>query len=353
MKVVVSSLKFSPGHLSHIVAYAKLLSEMGSDTKLWLHEDYKKLVTDCEFPVVWYPERMPTDADVILFCNVSTKNHTFALDFKKEGSKIIYLYHEPWEGFSQYLFKEGAKQAMKASIAHYFSSKLLPLCDLVIVPSKYAFDLYNKHDRKYNDKVTVVPLLFDDELSKEIEPIKKKYFSYIGHAVKAHAFDVYVEFIKYLYKKNIQLEFEIATRTELSHLLSKDKVLSSMIKEGALRISHGRPLKNEEINQAYERNFCIWNVYRRSTQSGVLPKAFMFGTPVLAASIGSFPEYVRNGENGFLVERDYTFDELLNFVLRTKQDIQKMARNCRKTFETTFYWKNWLNSDFTALLRTW
>lgn len=352
VRIVVSSLKFSPGHLSHIIAYAKLFSEMGNDTKLWLHEDYKKLIKDYQFPVLWYPENICRNANIILFANVSTKNHIFARNFKKEGTRIIYLYHEPWDGFKQYL-KEGVKQTIKATVAHYFSIRLLQLSDLVIVPSKYAFELYKNTDIKYNTNVIVIPLLFDNEMSREIDPSKKTYLSYVGHAVKGHAFDVFIDFVKYIYKNHFQVKVEIATRTDLTNLLERDRLLSLMVTEGVLRIAHGRPLTNEEINEAYERSFCVWNIYRRSTQSGVLPKAFMFGTPVLASNIGSFPEYVRNGENGFLVERNYTFDELLDLVVKTKQDIQRMAKSCRETFETTFYWRNYLNSELVERIRSW
>jgi len=352
VKAHVASLKFSPGHLSHIVAYAKLLSEIGYETKLLLHKDYEKLLSSSDFEVTWYPESTGISSDLLIFCNVSTENHILANSMREKGSKVIYLYHEPWDGLRQYL-KEGWKQTLKASIAHYFSTKLLPLVDLVIVPSNYALKLYEKKDIKYNRKVTVIPLLFDDELVGEIDPTKKTHFSYIGHAIKGHAFDVFIEVIKHMYKNRIPIEIEIATRTDLTNLLKRDKELSLMVKDGMLKVTHGRPLTNEEINEAYGRSFCIWNVYRRSTQSGVLPKAFMFGTPVLASNIGSFPEYVRNGQNGFLVEENYTFDQLLELVMKIKQDIQKMSKNCRETFETTFYWKNYVNSELTETLMHW
>ena len=111
-----------------------------------------------------------------------------------------------------------------------------------------------------------------------------------------------------------------------------------MINSGTLRLSYGRPLTNLEINQAYERSFCVWNVYRRSTQSGVLPKAFMFGTPVIASNLGSFPEFVRDGENGYLVD-DYSFESLYRKLILVNENIGIMSQNCRNTFEKTFYWK--------------
>ena len=351
MNVIVASLKFSPGHLSHIVAYGKLFREIGNGVTLWLDQGYAKLDTRNEFPVLWYPKTEPKKVDILFLVNASTKNHFLCRNFKKKGARIIYLYHEPWESFGQYL-KEGLKQALKATAAHYFSTKVLPFCDLVIVPSEYALGLYKRHDVRYNNKVIKIPLLFDDELRGEIDLSKKEYFSYIGHAVKGHAFDEYIAFIKYAYAKGVQFKFEIATRTDLGSLLKRDRALIKMENEGILRISHGRPLTNEEINQAYERSFCVWNLYRRSTQSGVLPKAFMFGTPVIATRMGSFPEYVSDTKNGFLMGCAYRFEDLLVAAAGTKKDIQVMAKHCRATFKKVFYWKSWLDSDLVKTVQS-
>lgn len=339
MKAAISSLNFSPGHFSHIMAYAKLFEELGYSVTLWLHKDYEKIVQDNEFRMVWYPNAFPESADVIFFANISTVNHKISRDFRKNGSKIIYLYHEPWESFGQYL-KEGLKQALKATAAHFFSIKTLKYSDLVIVPSNYAFNLYKKKDIKYSKskKVVMIPLVFDDEVKGNIDIQKKEYFSYIGHAVEGHAFDVYVDLIKHIYQKGIKMKFEIATKTDIGKLLNRDEILQEMIKDGTLEIIHGRPLTNQEINRAYERSFCVWNMYRRSTQSGVLPKAYMFGTPVIAKPIGSFPEFVVEGETGFLIG-DYDFEVVLKRIFDIQNRLDDISIKCREKFKRTFYWK--------------
>lgn len=342
MKTVISSLNFSPGHLSHIVAYAKLFREIGYDVFLWLHKEYKRIIKDIEFPIIWYPEESIGDTDIILFVNVSTINHKYAQVLKRKGSKVIYLYHEPWESFRQYL-KEGIKQALKATIAHFYSIKLLKNSDLVIVPSKYALNLYKNKDIKYNENVVMIPLLFDDELDEEIDITKKQYFSYIGHAVKGHAFDIYIELIKHIYKQGVDMKFQIATRTDLSKLLKKDKILQEMIKKEVLRIAHGRPLPNSEINRAYKESFCIWNVYRRSTQSGVLPKAYMFGIPVIANDVGSFPEFVQSCKTGGIVYLPLSFDRILDQIIKIKKDLENYSQRARRFFLETFYYEDYLN----------
>jgi glycosyltransferase involved in cell wall biosynthesis len=221
----------------------------------------------------------------------------------------------------------------------------------VIVPSKYALNLYKNKDIKYNENVLMIPLLFDDELDEEVDITKKQYFSYIGHAVKGHAFDVYIELIKHIYKQGVDMKFQIATRTDLSRLLKKDKILQEMIEKEILKIAHGRPLPNSEINRAYKESFCIWNVYRRSTQSGVLPKAFMFGTPVLASNVGSFGEFIREGENGLIIDKTAMkdFDLILASVEDIKRNLVFYSKNARETFLKIFFYKNCIENFRTIL----
>jgi len=355
MKIYIASLKFSPGHFSHVIAYSKLFSELGFETNLLISKDYSKMIENSDVPVSFFEDKIPEfNADIILFANPSTINHKMAKLYKKNGTKILYLYHEPFDSIPEYL-KEGLKQTIKAIGAHYFSVKLLKLSDLVIVPSNFALNLYKKSDMKYCRNVSVIPLLFDDEHGNNIDINDKEYFSYIGHAVIGHAFDIYLDFIKYAYKKEYKMKFMIATKTDLSDILSKDKIIQEMVSKNVLKITHGRPLKNSEINEAYKKSFCVWNLYRRSTQSGVLPKAFMFGTPVLASNIGSFPEYVKNCKNGYIVETSdlKKYEKLIQSIQNIQNKLDFMSLEARKTFENTFYYmsqikntKNILSSFF-------
>jgi len=322
-------------------AYSKLFSELGFETNLILSKGYSKMIENPDVSVLFFENKIPEcNADIILFVNPSTINHKMARLYKKNGAKISYLYHEPFDSIRGYL-REGLKEMIKLLGTHYFSIKLLKLSDLVILPSNFALNLYKKRYVKYCKNVSVIPLLFDDECGNNIDIKDKEYFSYIGRAIPGHAFDIYLDFIKYAYIKGYKMKFMIATKTGLSNILSKDKIIQEMVSKNVLKIAHGRPLKNSEINEAYKKSFCVWNLYRRSTQSGVLPKAFMFGTPVLASNIGSFPEYVKNGKNGYIVETSdlKNYEKLIQSIQNIQNKLDFMSLEARKTFENTFYFK--------------
>lgn len=356
MKVCIASLKFSPGHLSHMLAYGKLFQKIGYQVCFYLDINYKKMIEEVKLDHVFYfgKDSVPS-CDVIFFANVSQFNYILADQLRKMKSKIIYLYHEPFDRVSHYL-KEGVKQTIKAIGAHYFSVKTLKSSDLVIVPSNYALELYKMHDIKYCRNVQIIPLLFDDESDEEPDISKKEYFSYIGHAVKGHAFHEYLEFVQYSYEAGEGLKFQIATRTDLTPILKKCKLLTEMINEGKLKIIHGRALLNREINEAYMGSFSIWNIYKRSTQSGVLPKAFMFGTPVIANKIGSFPEFVKDDYDGYLLDENIKtkhFKTITEKIIKIKDNLLLFSKNARATFLDKFYYKSYVGLMQELMNRIW
>ncbi len=57
MKVAISSFNFSPGYVSHVIAYAKLFEANGYEIVLWLHKDYVDLMFPEQSRILSYPDR--------------------------------------------------------------------------------------------------------------------------------------------------------------------------------------------------------------------------------------------------------------------------------------------------------
>jgi glycosyltransferase involved in cell wall biosynthesis len=347
LKVGIVSLKFNPGHLSLMRGYYFLIRAIGADPELVLTKKYSVFSESMMgLNVVYLEDKLKENInklfyDVFLIYNPSIYNIKYISYLKKLNSKLIYLYHEPLDSFNNYL-KEGIRQMIKGVVANIVSKLTLSKVDLVIVPSKYAYELYKKQDIKINKNVIIIPLIFDDEKIGLLDINKKIYFSFIGNAVKAHGFDIFLELIKYIYKIGYDIKFQISTRNDLTKIIKKEKIIDEMVKSGYLKIMHGRPLSNEEINNAYDESFCVWNVYRRSTQSAVLPKAFMFGAPVISSYIGSFSEFVTNGYNGYFLHK-YNESEVLFLISKILSNLNELSENARKSFFKYFYWENYIN----------
>ena len=141
------------------------------------------------------------------------------------------------------------------------------------------------------------------------------------------------------------MRFLIASRLPLPGTLLNDPTLRKNLDR--IEIRCGRPLGNDEINRCYLESFCVWNIYRRSTQSGVLPKAFMFGTPVIASRVGAFPEWVEEGVNGRFAEaRDC--EGILAALEDIRNNIEGYATRCRQTFIEKFFYR----SNLAAIQRS-
>jgi glycosyltransferase involved in cell wall biosynthesis len=62
-----------------------------------------------------------------------------------------------------------------------------------------------------------------------------------------------------------------------------------------------RFVPEEEVATVFEQAFVVVLPYRRIDQSGVLMTALAFGKPVIATKVGGFPEIIKDGVHGYLV----------------------------------------------------
>jgi len=293
---------------------------------------------------LFYDGSIPEDKfDFVFIQNPSTENHPFSRRIKQQGKEplIFYIYHEPFDGFRKKL-EEGMKGFIKAIIAHEFNKKTLKLVDCVLLPSSSAVNTYETLDIRHNPKYHYLPLLFEDEAqnySKHISRNDRPFFSYIGTVAKAHDFDGFLKYMEFAYENKLGAKFLIATKSKIGNVIASKPLLTKMISNGQLEVIHGKPLSNEEINDCFAKSFCVWNLYRRSTQSGVLPKAFMFGTPVIASPIGSFPEFVTPGQNGEIIGASKNFQEISEALEKINGSFERYSTGARKSFLDTFHYK--------------
>lgn len=338
---VVISLRFNPGFLQTLIGYARLFKELGIQTEFMVSPLYTQFAElAAASPVISYNGgALSKGWDIAIFINPSVYNYRVGFQLKLYGSKVLYLYHEPWQMSPAYIWHEGLVNSMRAAAAHRATVSVLRLADRVLLPSKAALEIYRRADARYNSKALYFPLVFDDQTSKPLGDLieRKQYFSFIGNPCRSHGFANYIAVIRHAILSGDETHFLIASRFPIPKATLQDPVLQRHLHQ--IEIRCGKPLSEEEINECFAVSFCVWNLYRRSTQSGVLPKAFMFGAPVIASNTGSFPEFVRDGWNG-------RFADVRNLenVRAAMQEIRKhlpsFAFNCRSTFCDVFFYKS-------------
>ena len=340
--VALISLRFRPAFVSHLVAFAKAFQELGFEVEFIVDLAYERF-PDLKViaPITPYSSvAVANGYTYALFANVSLRNQRLARQLKHGGTRILYLYHEPRHPSSTFAFfrDAGFYSGIVGSLAHVVSVSMLKLADRVILPSKHAAAVYRQRDVRHNSAAFCVPLLFDDEARAVStgKAVSRKYFSYVGAICHSHGFDHFLGFMRESFIKRWNIEFLIASHHSLPPSVLRDPVIAANLDK--IKVRCGRPLQNEEINRYYAESFGIWNVYRTSMQSGVLPKAFMFGTPVVASETGSFTEFVRDRVNGrFALPADVEGIRAAVDDFRERTDTY--AANCRTTFLETFFYK--------------
>lgn len=332
-KILVCSVHFGAGHTAHLNAYQKMLEECGFTVALYVDRKYMKLFNNTKGNYIFtLDEALAFHPDIVWIWNTGFENIRVIKAFKRMGVPIVYVLHEPFMGIENLLKEKGyITKAVGATALNYW---ICLKSDKIILCSYYAEQNCKIYMKNAYRKRILFPLIYPDDF---MDTYERKYFSKIGGFGVAHGSEIFLRFVKDSFHKNT-ITFQITTRANITEQL-KDPILQEMMRSGRLIVQQGRPLTEQEMNEAYRRSICTWNGYIRSTQSGVLANSFMQGTPVIATHLGSFDEYVKDGENGTFID-DYSYDTIFNAYQRIASNIDEMSKNARNTFLEQFYYRN-------------
>jgi len=208
----------------------------------------------------------------------------------------------------------------------------------VILPSENAFNILNKN-KFLEEKIVKLNLIFHDESDEILGKSSRKYISYIGTIAEDHAFEEFVNLI-YSYtktnKRNIDYKFLIASKNYINSKFLEQ--INYCLSKNSLILKVGKPMSNLEINDCFKKSLVVWNAYRRSMQSGVLPKAYMFGTPVIISK-NNKSEFFSNTKNGILLKK-YELNEFISALNQIDKNFQIMSEYSRNFYKNNFDYKS-------------
>jgi len=268
-------------------------------------------------------------------------------------SSIVYIYHEPLGDFQSY--KKAGFSSFKTIIIYlkgFVSFLIAKLSDRLFFPSNNSYNQFLANSTGYPAKnISLVNLLFNDESEGEFETklLGREYISYIGTIAEDHAFDEFLRFALYALNHNWfkKYKFLIATKSHISN--DQLRGLGKFIEAGRLHIQSGQPLSNQNINLFYKNSLVVWNAYRRSMQSGVLPKAYMFGTPIIVSS-ANISEFFDDYIHGVIVSDKYLVQEIKLAIEDVITNFEYYSSNCRIKFLTTFHYKAYVKKISNILI---
>ena len=342
-KALVISLNFHPGHVSHMVASYRQFEELGYESVYCVDEGFVPYLPKDSRICVYGKDRFE-NVSAAVFVFPSQMNLLLIRKLKRQGAKIIYIFHEPLAPLTEYR-KAGFsyKYLAKLWIINRISSLTVKWSDVVLVPSRKAEDFYHTNSLYKNENVHYLPLMYDDERTEQYVVMERHYFSYIGTVAADHSFSEYLQFVEKAIAENrlLQLKFLIATKSEF-------EVPQALSESSRVIIQKGRPLSDEEINRYYASTFVVWNAYARTTQSGVLAKSFMFGTPAIVLR-KNLSEFTVDGQEVVAIDDNTSFEKIEKAVLRITGGFEHFTSAARKRFEETFYYRRY-NDTFKKIL---
>lgn len=351
-KCLIISLKYHAGHWSHVVATYSLFNDLGYDSYLLVNTQFVLNKDSYKFRIknsLSFLDYKSYKIVIVLFPDV--RNTWELCKFRVFGrAKIVYLFHEPIDSYLSF-YNSGftQMQLVKLFFVNQFNKFTSFISTIVLLPSNTSFLIYSNCYKYLNSNFFLVPLLFDDEIeSSDLNTSNKKFISYIGTVASDHAFNKFYNFIKYAIKNHLFQDniFLIATSNILSPEVRND--LLTLREQVNLKIIDGNWLSNEEINYYFCCSAVVWNAYDRSTQSGVLPKSFMFATPVLGNKL--IPnEFIIQKSNGIYLDDNSDFNEISRALSDILNNLDYYSENSRETFLAKYYYKNYI-SIFNKIL---
>lgn len=340
---IVISLNFHPGHVSHMVASYKQMEELGYESVYYVSEKFVPYLP-AGSRICVHGKDVLSDVDIALFLFPSQKNLLLIRRLRQVGSRILYIFHEPLAPLIEYR-KAGFsyKYLAKLWVINRVSVLTVQWCDAVLLPSHKAVELYRVNPLYKNKNYHYLPLMYDDEHIGETYPIERNFISYIGTVAADHSFAEFIRFVESALEINWMpdMKFLIASKSEFA-------IPDALVASPRVVIYKGKPMTDEEINQHYASTAVVWNAYSRTTQSGVLAKSFMFGTPALVMR-KNLSEFTEDGCEVVAIDDNTSFHEICSAIEKIMSSFEHYSSTARKRFENTFYYRKY-NEMLTKIL---
>ena len=164
--------------------------------------------------------------------------------------------------------------------------------------SKKQFENINKKSSTSTHKITLQPYSFISQFKRPGND-KNKFILFFGRISYYKGIDIFIKSIKNVLKIYPDEIFVIAGKGENIEI---NELIKSNYNKNIIVID--KYLEVEELANLIQESKFIVCPYREATQSGVLMTAKSMGKLVIASNVGAFPEYIKNGYDGILVDTD-------------------------------------------------
>lgn len=239
------------------------------------------------------------------------------------------------KGYKSCIKKRCVKGSFFASLIRVFSMKVHSMLDIYkdvdafITPSEF---LKNKliQNGFNKDKIFNIPT-FTTSKSKLDEPVLGKYGLYFGRISVEKGVDTILKAYEQLPDHQVRIVGDDTTdeAIRLKKYIKKNKLKNIKF----LGFKSGSDLEEEIKNARFTIIPSIW--YDNLPNTAL--ESFQYGKPIIASNIGSLPELVIDGCNGYLFE-PHEYSRLIEKIRLFDDDkaVQMMGRNSKERLEEKF-----------------
>ncbi len=352
----IVSLKFTPGLKKEFIVLGENLRKKGLNVKYMLAKSYKNFGYTCEGTeyITESDEIRSIIVDTLKFLNgkkimkilslyspgflcfynVHPLNPFIARMVKKRFSKaVIALYlHDP---FKPDKTPYGKGKAAYIALVECIQKNTVRYVDHVISPSEYSSQLFKRHYPKFKGETHIAPLIVPDQ--GFLKNKKRRYFSIVGGIHSATGHDTFVKLLNFAAEKELDYDFALISSSNISRYY---KMLISKARK-TLNVINRNIIADSEINKIVRESYAVFRFDREVTQSGVIPVAYMNGTPVIVRDIPGLRQHVKHRQNGYVVSYNCSPEDILEAMSFVKQNFSQLSENARTSYEITWSDRNW------------
>jgi glycosyltransferase involved in cell wall biosynthesis len=244
---------------------------------------------------------------------------------------ILAWLHEPYKD-TKIIY---GYKALIILLVEWFQTISLRYVDVVILHSQRALRLFKEKYPHFPNRTYMVPLQFQDH-KKEIEP-SRQYISFLGRAELAKGIDVFFSLVEESAITNPEWTFQIVTSSNIERYLEK----LSPVARRKLFVVNDIHISDEDLRVAAGKSIAILSLYKETMQSGIIPLAFMKGTPIIGTNIEGITEWIRDKETGIRVSSNPSIEEIKSAIGYIRNNFYQMTGRCRIEYLEIFDDRNW------------
>jgi glycosyltransferase involved in cell wall biosynthesis len=197
--------------------------------------------------------------------------------------------------------------------------------DLIIVHSNYVKNSLTEYCKKEME------VIYLGLYPKFFEIKEKDYFKenlcllFWGRIEEYKGIDILIDAYEILKNKGYKIDLIIAGKGFLKEeLKEKIKTLGIELKNYWL--------KNEEIEELLNKADILVAPYKKATQSGIAIFSLLYQIPIVATSVGAFPEYIDDNFNGLLVPpNDFqSLAEKIEILHKDRNFLKQLSLNAKE-----------------------